>query len=87
MMKPVVTTVVVFNILYVWNEFPFAVTLINKASLTTVALGVSQFQGMWLVDYGAMMAAATMVLVPQLVLYVLFQRKIVEGMTLGAVKG
>lgn len=87
MLKPVVTTVVVFNILYIWNEFPFAVTLINKSSLTTVALGVSQFQGMWLVDYGAMMAAAVMVLVPQLVLYVVFQRRIVEGMTLGAVKG
>lgn len=87
MMKPVVSTVLVFNILYVWNEFPFAVTLINKASLTTVALGVSQFQGTWLIDYGAMMAASMLVLVPELVLYALFQRRIVEGMTLGAVKG
>lgn len=87
MMRPVVATVLVFNILYVWNEFPFAVTLINKASLTTVALGVSEFQGTWLIDYGAMMAASTMVLIPQLILYALFQRRIVEGMTLGAVKG
>jgi raffinose/stachyose/melibiose transport system permease protein len=87
MMKPVVLTVFVFNVLYVWNEFPFAVTLIQKASLTTVALGVSQFQGAYLIDYGAMMAASTLVLIPQLVLYALFQRQIVAGMTLGAVKG
>jgi raffinose/stachyose/melibiose transport system permease protein len=86
MMKPVVLTVVVFNALYVWNEFPFAVTLIQKSSLTTVALGVSQFQGFYYVDYGAMMAASTLVLIPQLVLYALFQRQIVAGMTLGAVK-
>jgi raffinose/stachyose/melibiose transport system permease protein len=87
MMKPVVLTVFVFNVLYVWNEFPFAVTLIQKASLTTVALGVSQFQGFYYVNYGAMMAASTLVLVPQLILYAVFQRQIVAGMTLGAVKG
>lgn len=86
-MRPVFATLVVFNVIYVWNEFPFAVTLINKASLTTIALGVSQFQGVYSIDYGAMMASATMVLIPQLVLYAIFQKQVVAGLTLGAVKG
>ena len=45
LMRPVVATLLILNPIYVWNEFPFAVALINKASLTTVSLGVSQFQG------------------------------------------
>jgi raffinose/stachyose/melibiose transport system permease protein len=87
LMRPVVATLLLLNIIYVWNEFPFAVTLINKQSLTTISLGVSQFQGVWSTDYGAEMAAATLVLLPQLVVYAVFQRQVIEGMTLGAVKG
>jgi raffinose/stachyose/melibiose transport system permease protein len=63
------------------------VTLINKPSLTTVSLGVSQFQGQWATDYGAEMAASVLVLLPQLIVFGLFQRQVIEGMTLGAVKG
>jgi raffinose/stachyose/melibiose transport system permease protein len=87
LMRPVIATLLILNIIYVWNEFPFAVTLINKSSLTTLPLGVSQFQGVWSTDYGAEMAAAALVLVPQLVVFAVFQRQVIEGMTLGAVKG
>ena len=87
LMRPVVATLLVLNIIYVWNEFPFAVTLINKASLTTVSLGASQFQGQWATDYGAEMAAAVLVLLPQLAVFGLFQRQVIAGMTIGAVKG
>jgi raffinose/stachyose/melibiose transport system permease protein len=86
-MRPALVTVLIFNVLYAWNEFPFAVTLIQNPAMTTIALGVSQFQGEWLIDYGAMMAAATMVLIPQLIFYALFQKSVVAGMTLGAVTG
>jgi raffinose/stachyose/melibiose transport system permease protein len=87
LMRPVVATLLVLNIIYVWNEFPFAVTLINKPSLTTVSLGASQFQGQWATDYGAEMAAAVLVLLPQLIVFGLFQRQVIAGMTMGAVKG
>ncbi|OJV83356.1 MAG: ABC transporter permease [Cellulomonas sp. 73-92] len=87
LMRPVIATLLILNIIYVWNEFPFAVTLINNPAMTTISLGVSQFQGFWTVDYGAMMASATLVLLPQLALYGIFQRYVVAGMTFGAVKG
>ncbi|SCF83777.1 Binding-protein-dependent transport system inner membrane component [Streptomyces sp. MnatMP-M17] len=58
LMRPVVATLAILNVIYVWNEFPFAVTLINDPALTTVSLGVSQFQGVYSVDYGAMMVSA-----------------------------
>jgi raffinose/stachyose/melibiose transport system permease protein len=86
LMRPVVATLAILNVIYVWNEFPFAVTLINNPTLTTVSLGVSQFQGVYSVDYGAMMASATLVLLPQLVIYAAFQKQVIAGMTAGAVR-
>ncbi|POX47953.1 carbohydrate ABC transporter permease [Streptomyces sp. Ru72] len=86
LMRPVVATLAILNVIYVWNEFPFAVTLINDPNMTTVSLGVSQFQGVYSVDYGAMMASATLVLLPQLVIYAAFQKQVIAGMTAGAVR-
>lgn len=86
-MRPVIATVLIFNVVYVFNEFPFASVLINDPTMTTVSLAVSQFQGQYTVNYGAMMAAATIVLVPQLIIYALFQRQVISGLTAGAVKG
>ncbi len=86
LMRPVVATLAILNVIYVWNEFPFAVTLINDPTLTTVSLGVSQFQGVYNVDHGAMMASATLVLLPQLVIYAAFQKQVIAGMTAGAVR-
>lgn len=87
LMRPVIATVLIFNVIYVFNEFPFVSILINTPAMTTVSLAVSQFQGVYSVDYGGMMAAAIIVVIPQLVLYVLFQKQVVAGMTVGAVKG
>jgi raffinose/stachyose/melibiose transport system permease protein len=86
-MRPVIATVLIFNVVYVFNEFPFASILINNPDMTTVSLAVSQFQGQYTVDYGGMMAAATLVLLPQLIIYGIFQRQVIAGMTVGAIKG
>jgi raffinose/stachyose/melibiose transport system permease protein len=85
--KPVIMTVVIFNVLYIWNEFPFAVTLINDASKYTISLGTSFFKGRWNVDYSGIIAASVLVIVPQLLFYGFFQKYIISGMTAGAVKG
>lgn len=87
LMKPVIATLLIFNVVYVFNEFPFASILINDPDMVTVSLAVSRFQGQYTVDYGGMMAAATLVLLPQIVIYAMFQRQIIAGMTVGAVKG
>ncbi|MGG3308513.1 carbohydrate ABC transporter permease [Paenibacillus lautus] len=84
---PVVSTVFIFNILYIWNEFPFAVTLISDAAKYTISLGISQFKGAYSIDYGGTLAAGILIIVPQLIFFGVFQRFIIEGMTAGAVKG
>lgn len=84
---PVVSTVFIFNILYIWNEFPFAVTLISDAAKYTISLGISQFKGAYSIDYGGTLAAGILIIIPQLIFFGVFQRFIIEGMTAGAVKG
>jgi raffinose/stachyose/melibiose transport system permease protein len=87
LMRPVIATILIFNVVYVFNEFPFASILINNPQMVTVSLAVSRFQGQFTVDYGGMMASATLVLLPQLIIYAIFQRQVIAGLTVGAVKG
>lgn len=87
LMRPVIATILIFNVVYVFNEFPFASILLNDPDMVTVSLAVSRFQGQYSVNYGGMMAAATLVLLPQLIIYALFQRQVIAGMTAGATKG
>jgi raffinose/stachyose/melibiose transport system permease protein len=85
--KPVVMTIFIFNILYIWNEYPFAVTLISDSSLMTIPLAISEFKGRYNIDYGGIVSASLLFIIPQLVFYSIFQKHIIEGMTAGAVKG
>ncbi len=87
LMKPVLLTVTIFNVLYVWNEFPLEVTLIQRPEMRTISMGVSMFRGQYSIDYGGLVAGALLILIPQLVFYGVFQRYIVGGLTAGAVKG
>jgi raffinose/stachyose/melibiose transport system permease protein len=87
LMRPVLATILIFNLIYVFNEYPFASVLINNPQMTTISLAVSQFQGQYSTNYGAMMAASTIILIPQLIIYAVFQKQVIAGMTIGAVKG
>ena len=87
LIKPVLATVTVFNVLYVWNEFPLEVTLIQNPAMRTISMGVSMFRGKYSIDYGGLVAGALLILVPQLIFYGFFQKSVVGGLTAGAVKG
>lgn len=87
LIKPVLATVTVFNVLYVWNEFPLEVTLIQNPAMRTISMGVSMFRGKYSIDYGGLVAGALLILVPQLIFYGFFQKYVVGGLTAGAVKG
>jgi len=85
--KPTILTILIFNLLYVWNEYPLAVTLIGDKNLFTISLGATILRGRWDIDYGAIMAAGTSIIIPQLIILMFLQKYIIEGMTAGAVKG
>lgn len=87
MAKPVIATVVIFNVLYIWNEYPFASVMLREQSDYTLAMGASFFKRTYTVDYGGIVASSVMIIIPQLIFYGIFQKKIVGGMVAGAVKG
>lgn len=72
-----------------WNEFLFALTFVNDDAQRTVPVSISLITGAtaYEVPWGSIMAASVIVTVPLVILVLLFQRKIVSGLTAGAVKG
>ncbi|WP_138418152.1 carbohydrate ABC transporter permease [Aquibacillus sediminis] len=87
MSRPALATVLILNFIYNWNEFSFALVLINDPELQTLPLGLASFAGQFTTNYGAQMAGLTMSLVPILAFYLFLEKDIVKGMTAGAVKG
>jgi len=70
-----------------WSELLFALMLINSESQKTFSVGLLTFVGKFAVDWGQMMAASVLALVPVCVFFVFLQRYLVTGLTAGAVKG
>ncbi|WP_226037583.1 carbohydrate ABC transporter permease [Aquibacillus saliphilus] len=87
MSRPALATVLILNFIYNWNEFSFALVLINDPGLQTLPLGLASFAGQFTTDYGGQMAGLTMSLIPILAFYLYLEKDIVNGMTAGAVKG
>jgi multiple sugar transport system permease protein len=84
---PGVFTTAILTFIYAWNEFLFANTFLFDQSTQPVTVVIPNFATIYTVDYGAQAAAAVVVTVPLVILVLFFQRRIVSGLTAGAVKG
>ncbi|HEU4494189.1 MAG TPA: carbohydrate ABC transporter permease [Rubrobacteraceae bacterium] len=84
---PGVFTTAILTFIYAWNEFLFANTFLFDQSTQPVTVVIPNFATIYTVDYGAQAAAAVVVTVPLVILVLIFQRRIVSGLTAGAVKG
>jgi multiple sugar transport system permease protein len=70
-----------------WSELLFALMLVNSESSKTFAAGLLGFVGKFAVDWGQMMAASVLALIPACAFFALLQRYLVAGLTAGAIKG
>jgi trehalose/maltose transport system permease protein len=70
-----------------WNELLLALSLMTSPSHQTIPVGIANFTGLYSIPWGDIAAASVVVTVPLVVLVLIFQRRIVEGVTAGAVKG
>ncbi|HET9927895.1 MAG TPA: carbohydrate ABC transporter permease [Rubrobacter sp.] len=84
---PGVFTTAILTFIYAWNEFLFANTFLFDESTQPVTVVIPNFATIYTVDYGAQSAASVIVTVPLVILVLIFQRRIVSGLTAGAVKG
>ncbi|TCL70089.1 carbohydrate ABC transporter membrane protein 2 (CUT1 family) [Hydrogenispora ethanolica] len=85
--RPIVATVIILSFLQWWNEFPFALVLISSDMYKTIPIGLSNFIGPMSSVYTELMAAMVIAILPVIVVYLAFSKKIIQGMTMGAVKG
>jgi ABC-type glycerol-3-phosphate transport system permease component len=84
---PGVFTTAILTFIFAWNEFLFAATFLFDTSTQPVTVVIPNFATVYTVDYGAQAAAAVVVTIPLVILVLIFQRRIVSGLTAGAVKG
>ena len=84
--RPGLAACAIYLAIVAWSEFVFARTLVTKAELWTVTVGLQSFVGEYIVDWPALMAAGVVSLAPMLVLFLLLEPVLVSGLTSGAVK-
>ena len=86
---PGVFTTAILVFIFAWNDFVFAISLTSTSNAQTVPAAISQFSGasQFTAPIGSIAAAAVIVTIPIVIMVLIFQRRIVAGLTAGAVKG
>ncbi len=87
MCRPIIATVTVLSFISSWNEFPLALVLISSRRFLTLPVGLTHFFGEFSAQYTQLFAALVIVSAPAILVYLVFQKRVITGMTAGAVKG
>jgi raffinose/stachyose/melibiose transport system permease protein len=86
LVRPAMATVAVFNMIPIWNDLWFPLILAPGESTKTLTLGSQVFIGQFVTDWNAVLSALSLAILPALVLYLIFSRQLIRGITSGAVK-
>ncbi len=86
LVRPALATVAVFTMIPIWNDLWFPLIVAPGEATKTVTLGAQSFIGQFVTNWNAVLAALTLAILPVLVLYLLFSRQLIRGITAGAVK-
>lgn len=86
LLRPGLATVAIFSALASWNEFLLALLYIQDDALKTIPTGLLAFSSRYVTDYGLLFSALSIVTLPMIVIYIVFNKQIVEGITAGSVK-
>lgn len=87
LVRPGLAAVAIFASLGIWNEVLLAFVFLKDDALKTLPLGLYAFYGYHITDLNLLFAALTVVTVPMIVLFLIFQRQLIEGLTVGSLKG
>lgn len=86
LVRPAMATVAVFTMIPIWNDLWFPLILAPSEATKTVTLGSQLFIGQFVTNWNAVLAALSLAILPVLVLYLVFSRQLIRGITSGAVK-
>ncbi|MGE5305836.1 MAG: carbohydrate ABC transporter permease [Alphaproteobacteria bacterium] len=84
---PGIFTAAILVFIYAWNEFFFALIILTYPGVQTLPVGIALFPGEYTMPWGDIAAASTIATLPLVMLTLIFQRRIVQGLSAGAVKG
>jgi raffinose/stachyose/melibiose transport system permease protein len=86
LVRPAMATVAVFTMIPIWNDLWFPLILAPSEDTKTVTLGAQMFLGQFVTNWNAVLAALSLAILPVLILYLIFSRQLIRGITSGAVK-
>lgn len=86
LIRPAMATVAVFTMIPIWNDLWFPLILAPAEATKTITLGSQVFIGQFVTNWNAVLAALSLAILPVLVLYLIFSRQLIRGITAGAVK-
>jgi raffinose/stachyose/melibiose transport system permease protein len=86
LVRPAMATVAVFTMIPIWNDLWFPLIVAPGEATKTVTLGAQSFIGQFVTNWNAVLSALSVAILPVLVLYLLFSRQLIKGITAGAVK-
>ena len=86
LVRPALATVAVFNMIPIWNDLWFPLILSPGEETKTLTLGSQAFIGEFVTDWNAVLSALSMAIFPVMILYLIFSRQLIRGITSGAVK-
>jgi len=86
LVRPAMATVAVFNMIPIWNDLWFPLILAPGEATKTLTLGSQIFIGQFVTDWNAVLSALSMAILPVMILYIIFSKQLIRGITSGAVK-
>jgi multiple sugar transport system permease protein/raffinose/stachyose/melibiose transport system permease protein len=84
---PSIVATALFAFVNAWNEFMFGYVFINDEAHRTLTPGITLFKGLYSTDWGSIMSASVLAVIPIVIMFIYLQRYLIEGMTAGSVKG
>jgi raffinose/stachyose/melibiose transport system permease protein len=85
--KPAITTVLILNGIWIWNDFSVSLILSTVPQIRTLPVGIMSFYGSYSTQWGPIFAAVTLASLPVVIGFLLLSRQFIAGLTAGAVKG
>lgn len=85
--RPSISALAIVTVLAAWNNLLWPLVVTSRAEHRTLSVGIASLNGQYVIDYPVMMAASLMAMAPILILFILMQRRVIEGLAFSGLKG
>ncbi|GFZ75719.1 ABC transporter permease [Paenibacillus marchantiophytorum] len=87
MSKSILSSIFIASFIGLWNAYLWPLIVTNSENMRTVQVGITMLQSSESIIYGPIMAGVTIILIPSVLVFIIFQKQLVQGITLGGLKG